>query len=120
MKINSYFSKPTIFLCIFLVVAQIANAFYLAHGLEHSLAFDLLYWLGLLWLGGWWLRDDSKQYNFTWAYDLGFFLYLAGVFIIPYYLLKTRGIRGLLNLFAIIGIFVGTYIIGVLIYVFLD
>ena len=115
MDPNSPASKPLILLFIFLLIVQIANGLYFARGIEPSPAFDLMYALGFLWLVGWWLKEDSKRYGVKWVYDMGFFLYLAWVFIVPYYLFKTRGLRAFITILSVVGIFSGTYLVGVIV-----
>lgn len=105
-------STPVISLCVFLLIAQIANATYFAFGAEPSGAFELLSMFGFFWLMGGWITDDNKQHGVKWVYDLGFFLYLAWIFIIPFYLFKTRGLKAFITVFYFIGIFLGTYLIG--------
>jgi hypothetical protein len=115
VKPNSSASKPLILLCIFLLIVQIANGLYFARRIEPSPAFDLMYALGFLWLVGWWLKEDSKRYAVQWVYDMGFFLYLAWPFIIPYYLFRTRGIKAFITMLFVVGIFLGTYLVGVIV-----
>ena len=47
----------------------------------------------------------------------GLFLYIAWPFIMLYYLFKTRGIKGLLTILAFVVVYLGAYLIGVVIYV---
>jgi len=115
VKASSSASKPLILLYIFLLIVQIANGLYSAHGIEPSPAFDLMYALGFLWIVGWWLKEDSKRYGVQWVYDMGFFLYLAWVFIVPYYLFKTRGLRAFITILSVVSIFLGTYLVGVIV-----
>jgi hypothetical protein len=49
----------------------------------------------------------------VWVYDLGFFLCIAWPFVVPYYLVKTRGAKGLLVILAFIGAYVGATIVGI-------
>ncbi len=101
---------------MFLLIVQIANALYFARGIEPSAAFELMSSIGFLWLMGWWLKEDSKKRGVKWVYDMGFFLYLAWIFIIPYYLFKTRGLKALLTILSFVGIFLGTYLVGIIVY----
>ena len=50
------------------------------------------------------------------VYDLGFFLYFAWPFIVPYYLFKTRGIRAILTILVFVGIYLATYLVGLLVF----
>jgi hypothetical protein len=48
------------------------------------------------------------------VYDLGFFLYLAWPIVMPYYLIKTRGAKGLLVMLGFVAAYVGAAIIGII------
>ena len=65
-----------------------------------------------LWIFGWWLRSDSRKRGIILVYDLGFFLGIAWPLVMPYYLLKTRGARGLLIIFGFIVVYFGAAIAG--------
>lgn len=119
---NSLLSRlalRTILLYLFVTVAQVASGFYVAGELEPSPAFTLLYTLGFLWAIGWWLRADSRERGIGWVLDMGLFLYLAWPFIMVYYLLKTRGVRGFLAVAAFAALYVGAALAGVVLYVLL-
>ena len=69
---------------------------------------------------GWWFINDSKNHDIKWTneyLDIGMFLYAAWMFLVPYYLFKTRGWKkALLMIGVITGIFFGAYIMGFVIY----
>ena len=46
---------------------------------------------------------------------MGFFLVVAWPFIIPYYLVKSRGAKGLFVILGFVGAYVGAVIIGIMI-----
>ena len=64
----------------------------------------------------WWLRAEIPNSAVTRMYCAGLLAYSAWPIIIPYHLLKTRGVRGLLPLFALIGTFVSARILATVIY----
>jgi hypothetical protein len=41
------------------------------------------------------------------------FLYMVWPFIMPYYLIKTRGARGLLGILGFVGAYIGGLVVGV-------
>src|SRR6266404_6387880 len=88
--------SPAPLLFSFVVLTHFAYGVYLGARLELPPAVTLLYWIGFLWAVGWWLRTDSRRREFAAVYDLGFFLYIAWPVVMPYYLVKTRGAKGLL------------------------
>ena len=87
-------TSPTALLYAFLALAQVASGIYLERELEPPPSFALIYTFGFLWVIGWWLLKDSRKRGVAWVFDMGLFLYLAWPFIMPYYLLKTRGREG--------------------------
>jgi hypothetical protein len=118
-KFLSRVASPAALLYLFLIIAQGVRGAYLGRNAEPPPAFTLLYALGLLWAVGWWLRRDSVKRGIGWVFDMGLFLYIAWPFVMPYYLLKTRGAKGLLVILAFIGAYVGALIAGGVLYILL-
>lgn len=87
---------PTILLYSFVVITQFAYGFYAGWHIEAPPGYTLLHWVAQLWIIGWWLRSDIRRRNAAWVYDMGFFLCIGWPIVMPYYLLKTRGAKGLL------------------------
>ena len=106
--------SPTVLLYSFVVITQFAYGFYLGQQIEAPAAYTLLYWAAQLWIIGWWLRTDSRRRGVVWVYDLGFFLGIAWPLVMPYYLVKTRGAKGLLVILGFIGAYVGATIVGII------
>ena len=88
------------------------DGIYVAGRTQKPALYDLLVRIALLWVGGWWLRDDSRRHGERWVYDLGFFLVLAWPFIILYYLFKTRGARALLTIGGAAVVCIGAGLVG--------
>jgi hypothetical protein len=105
--------SPAPLLYSFVVITQFAYGVYLGAQLEFPQAVTLLFGVGILWAVGWWLRTDSRRRGVLSVYDLGFFLYLAWPIVMPYYLVKTRGAKGLLVMLAFVAAYVGAAIIGI-------
>ena len=59
------------------------------------------------------MRRDSRLRSISSIYDLGLFLYLLWPLIMPYYLLKTRGARGLLVVLGFAVAYIGGLLVGV-------
>lgn len=116
---NQPISPPLVTLVIFLLLTQIANAIYTAHNIEPSSTYSTLSAFGFLWVVGWWIKDDNRKYGLKLVYDLGLFLYLAWVFVIPYYLFKTRGRKAFVTLGWFLLLYFFTYLIGVMVFFFL-
>ena len=115
----SRLASPTALVYVLTIIAQLASGFYLAGEVEPPQAFTLLYPLCFLWVIGWWLLKDSKLRGISWVLDMGLFLYIAWPIVMPYYLIKTRGWRGLLVISVFAVVYLGTFIIGVALYLFL-
>jgi polyferredoxin len=106
--------SPTVLLYSFVVITQFAYGLYLGQQIETPGAYTLLHWAAQLWIIGWWLRTDSLKRGVVWVYDLGFFLCIAWPFVVLYYLVKTRGAKGLLVVLGFIGAYVGATMVGVI------
>ena len=53
----------------------------------------VLQYVVLFCLVGYWLNVDSRERRTVQVWDMGFFLYIAWPVIVPYYLVKTRGLK---------------------------
>lgn len=111
--------SPTALLYIYVTLTQFAHGIYFASEIEPPPTFTLITSFGLLWIVGWWLLQDSRKRGIAWVYDIGFFLSIAWPFIMPYYLLKTRGAKGLLLILAFIAVYIGSLIAGMALYLLL-
>jgi hypothetical protein len=105
--------SPGPLLYSFVVITQFAYGAYLGAKLEFPGAVTFLFHVGLLWAVGWWLRNDSHRRGVLSVYDLGFFLYLAWPIVMPYYLIKTRGVKGLLVMLGFVAAYIGAAIVGI-------
>jgi hypothetical protein len=85
-------------------------------GLEPLPSVEFLY-IAMCYCGVvWWLRAEAKRSAVTQIYCPGLMAITAWPIIIPYHLLKTRGVRGLLPLLALIGTFILARILATVIY----
>ena len=106
--------SPTFLLYSFVVVTQLEYGAYLGAQLDFPEVFRLFYAIGILWSFGWWLQTDSKKRSVDLAYDRGLFLYIAWPILLSYYLIKTRGPKGLLIILAFIAVYIGSTAIGII------
>jgi hypothetical protein len=107
--------SPALLLYLFMAITQFAYGVYVDAQLDLPPAVPLLYWIGFLWAVGWWLRTDSRKRNVAVVYDLGFFLYIAWPIVMPYYLVKTRGAKGLLLILGFVVAYAGAAVLGILV-----
>jgi hypothetical protein len=119
IKLLPKVSRLTTFLYLFLITTQFVIGGYLASGREQPPMFVLLYFFAFLWIIGWWLRDDAKRREISWVYDSGFLLYVAWPLVMPSYLLKSRGAKGILVALAFIGVYIGATVLGMIVYLLL-
>lgn len=109
-------NSPTAPLYIFVVLTQGATGIYLASGLEPPALFTFTYTLTFLWIVGWWWRADQRKRRVEWVFDMGLFLYVAWPLVLSYYLLKSRGTKGLLVALGFVGVYIGAVVVGMLLY----
>ena len=64
----------------------------------------LVQYVVLFCLMGCWLERDSHEKRAGRVWDMGFFLSIAWPVIIPYHLIKTRGIKGASLIFLLLAI----------------
>jgi hypothetical protein len=97
-------------LFLFTFFTQFIGGLYSAYGTELPPFFELLSRIAFAWLLWWWLREDSKRTAVTWPLDLGFFLFVGWILIIPYHLFKTRGLKGFFGILWFIGILLAAWV----------
>ena len=85
-------------------------------GLEPLPAIEFLYPAMFYCAVVWWLRADAMSSFVTQIYCPGVMAITAWPIIIPYHLLKTRGLRGLLPLAALIGTFLFARVLATVIH----
>ena len=120
MQVKPRISVPAIFLVIFMFLANIATGLHYGFSIQPSSAFSLIYTLGFLGGLSWWLIDDRQKNGLEWLHSWGNFLYFAGWLVVPFYLFKTRGTKALLTILLFLGLYFGTYIVGVIAGVFIS
>ena len=87
-----------------------------ACGMEPLPTFEFLYQGAFLCGVVWWLKAEAQSSPIKDIYCAGMLVGAAWPIIIPYHLLKTRGIRGLLPLFGLIATFVFAKLLASVIY----
>ena len=107
--------SPTVLLYAFAIISEIGDGFYIVTEGEPPRAFTVASGIGLLWILGWWLRRDSRLRGIPWIYDMGMFLYMLWPFIMPYYLIKTRGTWGVIGVLGFLGAYIGGLTVGVIV-----
>lgn len=65
-----------------------------------------------------WAIADSKTNDFEKPFDFGFLMYVFWPVALPYYLISTRGMEGVVFLFGLLGIWVGPWLAGLVAYTY--
>ena len=108
-----------LFLVLLAVVVFIYNfgaGLYAAHGLEPLPAFEFIYTAAFLCGVVWWLKAETRMSAAKPVYCPGLIVGVGWLIIIPYHLLKTRGLRGLVPLLGLIASFLAAHILAVVVY----
>jgi hypothetical protein len=107
-----------ILLGVLVFVYHIGIGIYNALRLEPSPTFEFLYNGAFLCGVVWWLRVEAKSSPVSRTYCAGLLVGIGWLFIIPYHLLRTRGIKGLVPLFALICTFIAARVLAAIMYLF--
>lgn len=117
---NDKSSSSTIMLVllgVLVFVYHLGFGIYGALGLEPSPAFEFTYTAAFVCAVVWWLRGEAKSSPVTRVYCQGVLVGVGWIFIIPYHLFKTRGVKGLIPLLALILTFIASNVLAAVIYV---
>ena len=106
-----------ILLIVLMIVYHAGVIIYFALGLEPLPAFEFLYTFGFLCGVVWFLKAESERSAAAQAYCSGVTIGMAWFFLFPYHLLKSRGARGLIPLFAVVGTYVVLQVLAAIVYV---
>jgi hypothetical protein len=106
-----------VLLGLLVFVYNFGAGIYYVNGLEPLPTFEFLYNAAFLCGVVWWLRAEAGRSAVQPVYCYGLLVGMGWFIIIPYHLLKTRGVKGLIPLLALIGSFVFAYILTVIVYI---
>jgi hypothetical protein len=110
-------SLPMLLLLSLLVfIYHFSLGIYYVFSLEPSPTLEFLYTGAFLCGVVWWLQADTQRSSLKHVYCLGLIVGYGWIVIIPYHLLKTRGLKGLIPLLALIGSLLAAYLCAVIVY----
>lgn len=66
-----------------------------------------------------WVQADARRRQCTPCFDFGMFVAMVWIIVVPWYLMRTRGWRGLLLSLMFLGLLVTPYLIPVIVYMVL-
>lgn len=101
-----------VLLGILVFVYHFAIGIYNAWALEPPSSFEFLYSVAFLCGVVWWMKAEFRRYNVKPVYCLGLLVGSGWLVMIPYHLFKTRGVRGLIPLLALIGIILAAHLLA--------
>lgn len=107
-------------LVILVFVYHFGIGIYYVWGIEPSPTFEFLYTAAFLCGSVWWLKAEAQASTVKHVYCLGLLVGIGWIIIIPYHLFKTRGIRGLIPLLALLVSFLAAYLLAVFVYMALS
>jgi hypothetical protein len=93
-----------VLLAVMMVVYHVGGIIYFVLGEEPLPTFEFLYTCGFLCGIVWFLKAEAERSAAAHAYCPGITIGMAWFFLLPYHLLKSRGARGLIPLFVLVGI----------------
>jgi hypothetical protein len=100
----------TIVLLTYSFCGQLVALLYGVWGVPLPAILETLYPLAFLWIISWWFVEDTRTQGQSWPLDMGMFLYSGWIFFIPYYLFKTRGVKGFVGILAFAGVNIAAWI----------
>jgi hypothetical protein len=107
-----------VLLCALVFVYHFASGIYYARGLGPSPTIEFLYPAAFVCGVVWWLQEEASRSGIKPVYCRGLLVSVGWLFMIPYYLLKARGVRGLIPLSALVGSFLLAYVLVVIVLLF--
>ena len=119
LRLLARFPFPAIVVFVIAGISVAGSGLYSGLGLDESPLFYLLTKVGWLWATGWWLTDDLSRRRERWLYCPGLFVQTAWPFVLPYYLLNTRGRKALIPIAGLVGVSIAALVIGIVIGVML-
>lgn len=105
-----------VLLAILIFIYNFTAMFYLLCGIEPLPTVEFLYLAAFPCAVVWWFRSEKRKSAVTHLYCDGVITYYGFVFTIPYHLLKTRGVKGLLPLGALFASYVGSQMLAAVFY----
>lgn len=104
-----------VLLTVMMVVYHVGVMIYFVLGEEPLPTFEFLYTFGFLCGIIWFLKGEADRSEVARAYCPGVTIGMVWVFLLPYHLIQSRGVRGLIPLFALFGTWVTLQILSVIV-----
>jgi hypothetical protein len=104
-------------LVVLTFVYHTGQAVYILMHVDPLPTFEFLHLVALSCGTVWWLRAEAKRSGAKALYCEGLLVTVGWIIILPYHLIKTRGVKGLIPLFALIGSLIVSQVVAAVIYV---
>lgn len=105
-----------VLLVILIFVYNLGIGIYYASSLEPVPEVEFLYTAAFICGVVWWLQAEARRYPVEPVYCPGLLVGTGWMIIIPYHLFKTRGVKGLIPLSALVGSFMVAHLLAVIVY----
>ena len=105
-----------VLLIALMIVYHAGVIIYFVVGLEPLPSFEFLYTFGFLCGVIWFLKAEADRSAVARVYCPGVTIGMGWVFVLPYHLLKSRGWRGLIPLFALVGTYLTLQVLAAIVY----
>ena len=113
MKQPGWLTAPLFLLGSLIALNGAVNGVYLASSYDPPAIFTLLSTAGLIWGSAWLVVDESKKARLEQMYCPGSVVWAAWVIAMPYYILRARGLRGVLVLLGLFSLYIISGISGI-------
>ncbi len=105
-----------VLLVMMMIVYHVGIIIYSVLGEEPLPTFEFLYMFGFICGIVWFLQGEAERSEVARAYCPGVTIGMAWVFLLPYHLIRSRGVRGLFPLFALMGTWLALQILAAIVY----
>jgi len=106
-----------VLLIAMMVVYHVGLMIYGVLGEEPLPTFEFLYRYGFICGVVWFLTAESERCDLGRLYCPGVTLGMGWLFLLPYHLVKSRGVRGLIPLFGLFGTYLALQMLAAIVYV---
>jgi len=113
LKQPGWLTAPLFLLGSLIALDGAVNGVYLASSYEPPAIFTLLSTAGVIWGSAWLVADESKKHRLDQMYCPVSVVWVAWIIAFPYYILKARGLRGVLVLLGLLGLYIISSIGGI-------
>ena len=110
---------PILGLCVLALLVSIYSVLAVIHGVEASDQSEYIWTFGFSLFIAWWVELDRRSYGYAAPFEFPALVFFVWPIVVPYYLYKTRGRRGLLWAAWVMLFFILPFLIALMTYVVL-